>query len=64
MPDVAVLTVTEAASRLDERRETIPVLVARGELTPATINGRPAVVDDAKFRRAQRRAATAAQGAA
>ncbi len=51
METVSVLTIREAASRLVRRREAVQLLVARGELTSATINDRPAVLDDLTFRR-------------
>lgn len=60
---VKVLTIREAAARLDERPESVALKVARGELTAAAINDRPAVLDDLTFRRmfkkAQRKAVAA-----
>ncbi len=51
MEPVSVLTIAEAANRLDRRRETVHSMVARGDLTPAKINDRVAVLDDLTFRR-------------
>ncbi len=51
MAGVAVLTITAAASRLGVRRESVALMLARQELTPATINGRDAVEHDMAFRR-------------
>ena len=51
---VKVLTIREAAKRLDERPEAVALKVARGELTAAEINDRPAVLFDLTFRRAER----------
>jgi hypothetical protein len=52
---VRVLTLREAARRLDRPRPHISILLASGKLTPATINDRPAVADDAAFRRQGRK---------
>ena len=60
METVAVLTVRAAADKLDRRREAVHLMLARGELSPATINGRPAVLDDITFRRMARKARKAA----
>lgn len=57
---VKVLTIREAAKRLDERPEAVALKVARGELTAAEINDRPAVLCDLTLRRALRRVAKAA----
>lgn len=51
MATVKVLTIREAASRLDRRPETIQRMLFRDELTPAEINGRLAVLEDAVYRR-------------
>jgi hypothetical protein len=64
MEGLAVLTVNEAAGRLKQRRETVALLLARKELTPATINGRLAVLDDITFRAMQRKAKKAQRRAA
>lgn len=56
MEGVGVLTIREAATRLRARREKVSLLLALNELTPATINDRPAVLDDVTFRRLQRKA--------
>jgi hypothetical protein len=64
MEGLAVLTVNEAAGRLKQRREAVALLLARKELTPATINGRLAVLDDITFRAMQRKAKKAQRRAA
>lgn len=56
MEGVAVLTITAAAAKLEQRREIVSLMLARKELAGATINGRPAVLDDAAFRQAARKA--------
>ena len=56
MSEVGVFTISAAAIRLDLRREYVSLLLARKELTPATINERPAVLDDLRFRRLARKA--------
>jgi hypothetical protein len=57
---VKVLTVREAAARLGARPEAVALKLARAELTPATINDRPAVLDDITFRRLLRKSAKVA----
>lgn len=56
MKGIAVLTIRHTASKLNVSRTIVPVMLAAGELTPATVNGRPAVLDDLALRRAIRRA--------
>jgi hypothetical protein len=53
---VRVLTLREAARRLDRPRPHISIMLASGKLTPASINDRPAVADDLTFRRLARQA--------
>lgn len=60
MEGVNVLTIRAAAAELKERRESVALRLARKELTAATINGRPAVLDDVTFRRMQRKVRRAA----
>jgi hypothetical protein len=55
MATVNVLTLKTAADRLATYRERVKVMLAAGKLTPATINGKEAVVDDLAFRRAVRK---------
>lgn len=50
-----VLTLREAAKRLDRPRPHVSILLASGKLTEAKINDRPAVADDAVFRRMLRK---------
>ena len=52
MKGVSVLTVAKAASDLDIRRERVAVMLAAGELTRASINGRDAVLVDLRWHRA------------
>lgn len=52
MKTVKVLTVREAAKRLDKRPETVQRMLLRRELTEAAVNDRTAVMDDVAFRRA------------
>jgi hypothetical protein len=51
---VKVLTMREAARRLRRSRPQVSNLLVAGKLTAATINDRPAVADDATFRRVAR----------
>jgi IS30 family transposase len=60
MKTVKVLTVREAAKRLDKRPETVQRMLLRRELTEAAVNDRTAVMDDVAFRRAVKAAARAA----
>lgn len=57
MKTVKVLTVREAANRLDKRPETVQRMLLRRELTEASVNDRTAVLDDLAFRRAVKNAA-------
>ena len=56
MATVNVLTINSAAAQLRTYRERVQVMLAAGSLTGATINGKLAVLDDATFRRAVRKA--------
>jgi hypothetical protein len=56
MEPVSVVTIREAATKLDRRREAVVLMVAREELTEAKINGRTAVLDDGAYRRMLRKA--------
>lgn len=57
MAPVKILTLKRAADELGTYRQRVLERIAAGELTPATVDERPAVVDDPKFRRAVRKAA-------
>ena len=50
----SVLTVRKAADRLGVHKDGIAKRLLRKELTPAKINGRPAVLEDSRFRRVER----------
>jgi len=60
MKTVKVLTVREAAKRLDKRPETVQRMLLRRELTEASVNDRTAVMDDLAFRRAKKAATPSA----
>lgn len=60
MPDVHVLTMKRAADRLRTYPQDIANRLALRQLTPATIDGRPAVLEDDDFRRAEAEIAEAA----
>ena len=60
MKGVSVLTVAKAASDLDIRRERVAVMLAAGELTRASINGRDAVLVDLRWHRAKGKTTRAA----
>jgi hypothetical protein len=60
MEPVEVLTPQAAAGRLGVSRHVLLTRLASRELTPATVDGKPAVVVDKAFRRAEKATATAA----
>ncbi len=49
MEPVEILTPQTAAGRLGVSRHVLLTILARGELTPATVDGKPAVVVNARF---------------
>lgn len=51
---VKVLTLRYAAQTLDVWPSALSVLLVEGKLTPADINGRRAVLYDAKFKRVEK----------
>jgi hypothetical protein len=60
MPDVAVLTIKVAARALGGTHYTVTGMLARRELSSATVDGRAAVLVDELYLKAKRRTRKAA----